>query len=73
MAFAVATGRSLVEAQRILREWDLPEPSVLITSVGSEIYWKSPGGLLRDTAFDDRIVEGGARMRCSTVFPAMTC
>ena len=45
MSFCVATGRSLIEARRILREWELPQPRVLITSVGSEIYWQTPEGL----------------------------
>ncbi|MGB3794739.1 MAG: HAD-IIB family hydrolase [Alteraurantiacibacter sp.] len=58
MAFGIATGRSLVEAQRILREWDLPEPSVLITSVGSEIYWQDGNRLRRDRAFEQRIAKG---------------
>ena len=58
MAFGIATGRSLVEAQRILREWNLPEPAVFITSVGSEIYWQTPGGLHYDSAFNDRISGG---------------
>ncbi|PZO65054.1 MAG: hypothetical protein DI498_09970 [Paracoccus denitrificans] len=34
----VATGRSLPEARRVLAAWDLPEPSVMITSVGTEIW-----------------------------------
>lgn len=35
---AIATGRSLPEARRILADWSLPEPAVMITSVGSEIW-----------------------------------
>ncbi|MGB3807800.1 MAG: HAD-IIB family hydrolase [Erythrobacter sp.] len=49
--FAIATGRSLVEARRVHREWDLPDPAAWITSVGSEIYWETSDGLLRDPAF----------------------
>jgi sucrose-phosphate synthase len=37
--FAIATGRSLQDAMRVLREWQAPLPEVLITSVGSEIYY----------------------------------
>lgn len=37
--FAIATGRSLQDAIRVLKEWDAPFPEVLITSVGSEIYY----------------------------------
>lgn len=38
VGFAVATGRSLQEAQNVLARWRLPEPDIFITSVGSEIY-----------------------------------
>src|SRR5690606_21679045 len=34
----IATGRSLPEARRILADWGLMEPAVMITSVGSEIW-----------------------------------
>ncbi|MFW5662016.1 MAG: HAD family hydrolase, partial [Oceanicaulis sp.] len=37
--FAIATGRSLQDALAVLRRWDAPLPEVLITSVGSEIYF----------------------------------
>ncbi len=40
LAFGVATGRSLQEAERLLGEWGQPAPDVLITSVGAEIYWR---------------------------------
>lgn len=42
--FGVATGRSLQEADRLLRSWALPDPDLLVTSVGSEIYWKDKAG-----------------------------
>jgi sucrose-phosphate synthase len=51
LAFGVATGRSLQEAERLLREWRQPDPRVLITSVGSEIYWRRGAQLSADTAF----------------------
>ena len=57
-AFGVATGRSIIEAQRVLREWDLPMPRVWITSVGSEIYWSGPDGLIADAAYS-RLIEQG--------------
>jgi sucrose-phosphate synthase len=52
LPFAVATGRSVTEARRVLSRWALPEPDVLITSVGSEI-WRPTGGgrLARDATF----------------------
>ena len=49
--FGVATGRSLPEAQRVLRLWRLPTPELLITSVGSEIYWRDGDKLHADKAF----------------------
>jgi sucrose-phosphate synthase len=42
------------EARRVLADWNLPEPDVFVTSVGSEIY---RAGLL-DLAYADRIAEG---------------
>ncbi|UZK67823.1 HAD-IIB family hydrolase [Sphingomonas sp. M1-B02] len=51
LAFGIATGRSLQEADRLLRHWELPVPEVLITSVGTEIYWRRGGRLIQDVAF----------------------
>lgn len=60
--FAVATGRSLTEARRILRDWDLPTPQVFITSVGTEIYLPDDAGRLRlDTAFAAKIDQSWQR------------
>ncbi|MGX9846132.1 HAD-IIB family hydrolase [Limimaricola litoreus] len=42
--FAVATGRSITEARRILAEWEIDEPDAFITSVGSEIYRRDAQG-----------------------------
>lgn len=39
MSFGVATGRSLSSALKVLRKWKVPRPDVLITSVGTEIYY----------------------------------
>lgn len=57
-AFAVATGRSLVEARRLVRDWGLPRPTAWITSVGSEIYWDRDGELEPDAAFAEIIAQG---------------
>jgi sucrose-phosphate synthase len=54
-AFVIATGRSIIEARRIVREWRIPEPAAWITSVGSEIYWSTRDGILRDDAFPDLV------------------
>jgi len=39
MAFGIATGRSLESTVRTLKEWKVPIPGLLITSVGSEIHY----------------------------------
>ncbi len=51
LAFGVATGRSLQEALRLLGEWHIPEPCLLITSVGTEIYWRDGRRLVPDIAY----------------------
>jgi sucrose-phosphate synthase len=38
-SFGIATGRHLESALELLQEWNVPVPNVLITSVGSEIYY----------------------------------
>ncbi len=38
LAFAIATGRSLEAALRILDKWQLPRPAFLVSGVGSEIF-----------------------------------
>ncbi|MCG6963377.1 MAG: sucrose-phosphate phosphatase [Acidobacteria bacterium] len=37
--FAVATGRVLKSARKVLRKWGVPAPDVMITAVGSEIHY----------------------------------
>ncbi|MBI2572056.1 MAG: HAD-IIB family hydrolase [Candidatus Schekmanbacteria bacterium] len=39
LGFGVATGRRLESVARVLKEWDVPTPDVLITSVGTEIHY----------------------------------
>lgn len=51
ICFGVATGRSLVEARRIMRAWHLPEPAMWVTSVGSEIYWQRAMSGSRDADY----------------------
>ena len=55
LAFGVATGRSLQEAERLLGEWRQPAPHVLITSVGTEIYWRSGGRVVADHDYAQHI------------------
>ncbi len=51
--FAIATGRSLHSALDVIEEWRIPAPSVLITSVGAEIYHARDGSLARLEADPD--------------------
>ncbi len=44
LAFGIATGRRLDSALRVLREWGVPTPDLLITAVGSEVHY-GPGQL----------------------------
>ncbi|HEY9149065.1 MAG TPA: HAD-IIB family hydrolase [Gammaproteobacteria bacterium] len=46
VAFGVATGRRLDSALKVLDEWGVPMPDLLITSVGSEIHYGN--GLVED-------------------------
>lgn len=39
VGIGIATGRHLESAIEVLKEWDVPRPDVLITSVGSEIHY----------------------------------
>ncbi|EHQ52285.1 sucrose-phosphate synthase [Ectothiorhodospira sp. PHS-1] len=39
VAFGIATGRRLDSAIQILKEWGIPTPDVMITSVGAEIHY----------------------------------
>ncbi|APE29417.1 HAD-IIB family hydrolase [Aurantiacibacter gangjinensis] len=55
VALTVATGRSIIEARRLVREWGLPAPAAWITSVGTEIYVEKHGRLLRDSEYSARI------------------
>ena len=55
VAFGIATGRSLIEARRLVREWNLPKPIVWVTSVGSEIYWDGPDSIEPDRQYQLRI------------------
>ena len=39
LAFGIATGRNMSLIEEVLHEWKIPRPNVLISSVGSEIYY----------------------------------
>ncbi|MFN4060941.1 MAG: HAD-IIB family hydrolase [Paracoccus hibiscisoli] len=66
LLFAVATGRSVSQARRVLSDWSLPRPDLFITSVGSEIWRWGAGDRLHpcpdyaallDAAWDRAAVE----------------
>ncbi len=63
VAFAIATGRSFHSAMAVLGQHDAPRPEILITSVGSEIYYRTFGGAVydRDTEWDGIIAAGWDR------------
>ncbi|MEJ2406197.1 MAG: HAD-IIB family hydrolase [Candidatus Thiodiazotropha sp.] len=46
VAFGVATGRRLESTIKILKEWGVPTPDLLITSVGTEIHYGN--GMVED-------------------------
>ncbi len=53
LSFGIATGRRLDSALKELRKYGIPQPDVLITSLGTEIYYAP--NLTRDTAWNDHI------------------
>jgi sucrose-phosphate synthase len=59
IAFGVATGRSFPRTLDILREWNVPTPDVLVTSVGTEIRFAPD--LKADRAWESHIREGWRR------------
>jgi sucrose-phosphate synthase len=40
VGFGIATGRRLESALKVLKEWKVPLPEVLVTAVGTEIYYR---------------------------------
>ncbi len=42
IGFGIATGRTLASATQVLREWNVLIPNIMVTSVGSEIYYGIP-------------------------------
>jgi sucrose-phosphate synthase len=51
--FGIATGRRLDSALKILKKYQIPLPDVLITSLGTEIYYNP--GLTHDNSWSDHI------------------
>lgn len=53
MAIGVATGRELESTLEVLEEWGIPLPDLLVTAVGSEIYYGP--GLQKDESWSRHI------------------
>jgi len=53
IGFGVATGRTLSSALAQLEAYDIPQPDILITAVGSEIYYGAEG--LYDRGWDSHL------------------
>jgi sucrose-phosphate synthase len=53
IGFGVATGRRLRLTMDALKEWHIPTPDLLITSVGSEIYYGK--NLVNDRSWNNRL------------------
>jgi len=53
VAFGVATGRRLDSTLKVLDEWGVPTPDLLITAVGTEIYYGN--GLVEDQGWSRHI------------------
>ncbi len=51
--FGIVTGRRLNSALRVLRQYDIPRPDVLITSLGTDIYYAP--NLTQDTHWREHI------------------
>ncbi|MEB3175371.1 MAG: HAD-IIB family hydrolase, partial [Cyanobacteriota bacterium] len=53
ISFCIATGRSLNSALKVLRQYNIPQPDALITSMGTEIYYAAE--LTPDKAWTNHI------------------
>jgi sucrose-phosphate synthase len=53
LGFGIATGRSLELTVRVLKEWDVPMPDFLVTSVGTELHYGPQ--LVEDTSWQKHI------------------
>ncbi len=53
IGFGIATGRHLNSALKVMKEWNIPKPDLLITSVGSELHYGT--GLVEDMGWQRHI------------------
>ncbi len=55
VGFAVATGRTVDSAFSVLKEYKVPYPDIIISSVGAEIYYNYQGKLIYSTGWKAHI------------------
>ncbi len=55
IGFAVATGRGIDSAVEILKEYNIPSPDIIISSVGSEIHYNHNGRMSVSTGWQAHI------------------
>ncbi len=65
-AFAIATGRRLDSALAVIKKYKIPQPDVLITSVGTEIYYAPE--LLLDESWEQYIDHMWPRQKIQKLF-----
>jgi len=65
VGFGIATGRRYDKAMELLEEYDMPRPEVLITAVGTEIYYGSQ--LTPDRSWQNHIGYGWNRDKTKAV------
>jgi sucrose-phosphate synthase len=66
VGFGVVTGRRLDDAERIIKELDLPTPDVLLTSAGTELYYGNQ--LTRDASWQKQM---GYQWKPDAVYAAL--
>lgn len=63
IGFGVATGRTVNSAQNILKEHDFVLPELIISSVGSEIYYRNKDDYVFATGWEAHISQGWKRQQ----------
>ncbi|MBI1752503.1 MAG: HAD-IIB family hydrolase [Acidobacteria bacterium] len=69
LVFGVATGRKAGNALRMLQQWGVPTPDVLISGVGSEIRYGATGAI--DSGWEHHICQGWRREELSRILSAV--
>jgi sucrose-phosphate synthase len=69
VGFGMATGRTIESTMKLLAEVGIPVPDVLITSVGSEIYYM--GNFIRDNGWTFHIRQKWERNRIENLLSAL--